>query len=915
MQIRLGSGNAMLEVELIGPPVVTVDGAPLNVDTRKAIALLAYLAASERRRRRDHLAGMLWPESSEERARAALRRTLAALRSGLGGRWVVADRDTVTLGGDGLSVDVDRLAVTADSMYEHGHGDDEVCDACIPILRQALRIVRGEFMEGFHLTGSFVFDDWVQGTSDRIRATSAMLMDRLADAETARGDFDAATVTLRRRLWLDPLHEPTYRRLMLLRAWTGDRAGSVEVYRECVGTLQDELGVTPVEETTELHEAILDEDLPRAPSRPRETKVIASVTPPAPPALVGRSSEWEQLRLAVERGAHVAVKGVAGIGRTRLLDELATSLAGEHRPVLIARARPSYRDVGFGLLQELLKQALRLVDGEDLPAWARSEIGRLVPDRFAPALGTDPTEGRRLADAAVRLLGAAHAVIIIDDAQWCDGASAQVLARAVDELRSSIVVAFRSDEVMTNNELVDVFEARKSRLIESIELRPLDQSSVKALTSGNEGIDPAELYRVTAGVPLFVVAFLDAGPDPAGDIPPQIKSLLLRRVDDLPTLSRQVLTAVAAIGRPASFDLIRDVSGRSETEVLDAVDTLLERRMLREGHDSGDVEIEHPLLADTVLESATQVRRKILHRRIAEALARSAASTELATTFEIAHHFSAADEQHRAADWFVRAGEAAREVYAHDEAEQAFRAALAAGHVDASRLHGEIGDLGVFDGRFGEALVEYETAARLSTGSRLALIEHRLGDLHRRLGRWEAAHYHFSLAEADHPKRTLLYADWSLLAWREGDTDRALEYAKSSLDEAVDPDERSRAHNVLGIVISDDADARTHLEEAAVAAGDEPHLRMAALNNLSDRLGRSGDLDGALALARDALVLAVEVGDRHRQAALHDRLAGLHKAAGEMQESQAESLEATEIFASLTGPDAWEPELWRLVQW
>jgi tetratricopeptide (TPR) repeat protein len=316
-----------------------------------------------------------------------------------------------------------------------------------------------------------------------------------------------------------------------------------------------------------------------------------------------------------------------------------------------------------------------------------------------------------------------------------------------------------------------------------------------------------------------------------------------------------------------------------------------------------------------VLESATQVRRKILHRRIAEALARSAASTELATTFEIAHHFSAADEQHRAADWFVRAGEAAREVYAHDEAEQAFRAALAAGHVDASRLHGEIGDLGVFDGRFGEALVEYETAARLSTGSRLALIEHRLGDLHRRLGRWEAAHYHFSLAEADHPKRTLLYADWSLLAWREGDTDRALEYAKSSLDEAVDPDERSRAHNVLGIVISDDADARTHLEEAAVAAGDEPHLRMAALNNLSDRLGRSGDLDGALALARDALVLAVEVGDRHRQAALHDRLAGLHKAAGEMQESQAESLEATEIFASLTGPDAWEPELWRLVQW
>ena len=241
-----------LDIELIGPPVVTVDGAPLHVDTRKAVALLAYLAADERHRRRDHLAALLWPDSSEERARAALRRTLTALRSGLGGRWVKADRDTVTLEGDDVRVDLDRLARVADSLAEHGHTDDEVCDACIPLIRETLRVDRGEFMEGFHVSGSYQFDDWVQTTSDRVRTTSALMMDRLADAESARGDFDAATATLRRRLSLDPLHEPTYRRLMLLRAWAGDRAGSVEMYRECVGTLQDELGVTPVEETTEL---------------------------------------------------------------------------------------------------------------------------------------------------------------------------------------------------------------------------------------------------------------------------------------------------------------------------------------------------------------------------------------------------------------------------------------------------------------------------------------------------------------------------------------------------------------------------------------------------------------------------------------------------------------------------------------
>lgn len=910
MRIPFEAGNAMpLDIELIGPPVVTVDGAPLHVDTRKAVALLAYLAADERHRRRDHLAALLWPDSSEERARAALRRTLTALRSGLGGRWVVADRDTVTLQGDDVNIDVDRLARIADSLSEHGHADDEVCDACIPLIRETLRVDRGEFMEGFHIGGSYQFDDWVQSTSDRVRATSALMMDRLADAESARGDFAAATATLRRRLRLDPLHEPTYRRLMLLRAWAGDRAGSVETYRECVGTLQDELGVTPVEETTELYEAILDEDLPRAPSTPRETKVVAAANPPLPPKLVGRSEEWERLRRAVDRETHIAVRGVTGIGRTRLLEELASALAAQHRPVLFAHARPSSREVGFGVLQALLRQALSVIDSEELPGWARAEIGRLVPDRFSPALGVDPTEGRRLVDAAVRLLVAARAVIIVDDAQWCDGASAHVLARAAEELRSSIVVAFRSDAELGNNVLIDVFKGRGGRPVETIDLGPLDAKSVAALAG--EGVDVDELFNVTGGIPLFVVAYLDSEPDV--DIPPQIRSLLLRRVDELPTLSRQVLTAAAAIGRPASFDLIRDVSGRSEPEVLDAVDVLLDRRMLREVPDRGDIEIDHPLLAETVLESATQVRRKILHRRIAETLARSA--TDLATTFEIARHFDAADEQHQAAEWYVCAGDSAREVYAHGEAEQAFRAALAAGYPDTGRLHGEIGDLAMFEGRFGEALVEYETAATVSEGSRLALIEHRLGDLHRRLGRWEAADYHFSLAEPDHPDRTSLYADWGLLAWREGDSDRALEMARRALEEAATPDEQSRARNVLGIVIQDDQEARAHLEAAAASAGDDPHLRMAALNNLSDRLARTGDLEAAMTLAREALGLAVEVGDRHRQAALHDRLAGLHKTAGELQESQVELLEAAEIFASLTGPDVWEPELWRLVQW
>ena len=91
--------GSRLSIALLGPPVVLVDGAPLRVDTRKALALLAYLSVTGRPARRDTLCALLWRDAAPDRARATLRRTLSSLRSALGGRWLETDGDAVSLDG------------------------------------------------------------------------------------------------------------------------------------------------------------------------------------------------------------------------------------------------------------------------------------------------------------------------------------------------------------------------------------------------------------------------------------------------------------------------------------------------------------------------------------------------------------------------------------------------------------------------------------------------------------------------------------------------------------------------------------------------------------------------------------------------------------------------------------------------
>lgn len=907
-----------IELLLLGSPELLVDGLPVQVDTRKAIAIVAMLA-EDATASRDSIAAMLWPESDESRARSALRRTLSALRSALGDVSFSADRRQVILS-DTVKSDVAEFRAALRAVKDHAHGQVDVCQGCMPVLEDAASLYRGDFLAGFSLRDAPAFEDWVRPLVERYRLDAGDVAERLSAGRASLGDYRGAIEAAKRWIELDSLHEPAYRNLMLLSAWAGDRAGAVEAYRSCVSVLSAELGVSPLEETTELYEAILDEDLPPAPGPRRRVRMESG--PPVVPLgveLLGRDEELGVLASELERMADgpgvVVLTGNTWCGKTRVLEEAAAVAQGAGRRVLIARGYRSERSLPYGIAVQLLRaaQANDWYDEASLPTWVRAEVSRLLPELAPDGPRTEPLSESLLLEAVTFLVGRIATVsgllVVIDDALWVDAASATMLSYARRRLGDAPVLfllAMRADVSPLGAGAPEVEGLTADATI--IVLDPLTADDLASSIP-----DPAARYDLierTGGIPVLVAEYLGGAraEAPTGGVRRYVEAMLA----GLDGLSQQVLAAAAAVDGVFDVHLLRSVSGRAETEVVDAVETLLRRRVLREVPGLGGFGFALDGIGAAVYSSLSPVRLRLLHGRAAQAFREMAGDPDAVRAATIARHVRLSGDDGAASTWYATAGHLAAEVFALSEAEASFREALALDHPDPTHLRLALGEVLLIGGRYSDALDVFQVAAATADGPDRSLAEHRIGEVHRRLGRFDLAEQHFRLAEAEHPDPSSLFADWALLRHRQGGGKHAVDLAERGValaNAAGDRRAESRARDILGIV----ADDASELEQALALAGDDPMLRMAALNSLAYAVA-ADDPTRALDAVEEALVLAGTVGDRHRQAALLNHLADLLHRLGRRPESEAALTEAVRLFADIQ-PDSWEPEVWLLTRW
>lgn len=939
----------LLDIRLLGAPEVLVAGRALQVDTRKAIAILALLAADGRPYARDELAALLWPDSDESAAHGALRRTLSVMRAAIDGDALRIERTRVALDDALVRVDLADL----ERLSARGSRAD---------LAAAAALARGPFLAGFHLRDSPDFDDWRAARAVAVERSVLGVLDRLAAAAQADGDLPGAIEAAVLRLDLDPLDEGAHVRLVELYGASGDPAAAVRQYRACVAVLERELGVAPLPETTARYEAIRDSrPVPvRAPGTSSASRATGSSTPVHTLPLVGREATLQTIeaarRASVPDGRIVALVGEAGIGKTRLIEAAAEVASAGGATVLMARAYAAERSVAYapivGWLAAALADPVSAGRLRALPPATTAELARLSPAISTTTGGTEATDSgaaqARLLVALVEGLTAAvdgpePGLLILDDLAWADSATVAVASSLVRRLagrRVTLMLSWRAEDLdAVASTFVDHVVTHPSATI--IALGRLVQEDVEALVGASlaggvtrnaeRGTSAEALWRASEGLPLYVVEALASGSWTGADMPSGVRSVLRARLAPVGGVAQQILAAAAVIGRSFDLSTVRFASGRTEEETIEALEELTRRAIVREQPGSSGAGVRydfaHAGLRDVAEASTSLARRRLLHRRIAEGLRLDVAGDgrdDLGRLARIARHERDAGREAEAAAAFREAGDAARVVFANREAIAHYEAALALGTPTVAAVHLDIGDLLTRLGDYPGAIGAYEAAAALVEPDGLASVEAALARAHLRRGDLLAAGRHLDAALEARPSAALrirLLADRATIRRRGGDPVGARTAADDAVAAAIATDDeaaRSAAHRIAGFIALDRgaiADARAAFELAmtSTGSGPDPTAMVVARTGLALTAAAMGDLDTAMRHGEAAVAECRRIGDRHLEAAVENHLADILHGAGQEDDALVHLRRAVAAFAEVGGdPADPDPGIWML---
>jgi len=731
-----------LHIQLLGGFRLIADDTPVTtLDSPRLQALLAYLLLHRTApHARAHLAFQLWPDTTEAQAHANLRTLLHRLRHALpnADEFLHVDAQNVQWRADApatLDVADFERALAQAAAAERALAQAAACAA----LREAAEWYRGDLLPGW-------YDDWVLVERERQRQAFLAALERLVLLLEQQQDYGAAIGYAQRLLRHDPLHEAMYQHLMRLHARSGDRASALRVYHTCATALERELAVEPSPATRGVYERLVHGDAPVQPAAPPPARVhpmqvdAPILRGPPPPTrigiapLVGRQDEWARVQAAWQAtatgGPHMLVlAGEAGIGKTRLAEEL-LDWAGR-QGIVTADARCyaaegglAYAPVTAWLRTGAIHAALTTLDD----VWL-TDVARLLPELLAerpdllhPGPLTDAWQRQRLFESLARAtLGNQHPrLLLLDDLQWCDRetlAWLHYLLRFDPQARLLLVGTVRPEELAPDHPLTTLLHAvRRSGQVREIALGPLNAAGTAALAAHVAGrdLDPAllaHLHHETEGNPLFVVETVRAGAlaptelvqpavgettgPPGPPLPPAVQAVIAARLAQLSPAAREVASLAATIGRAFTFPVLARASDADEPTLVRGLDELWQRRIVREqGEDAYD--FSHDKLRETAYTELSAARRRLLHRRVAEAFETVYASdldvvngqraahdeqTDAANLTAVypllAYHWRLAGDEAKTVAYLAKAGEQALHSGAYQEAVRFLRDALA----------------------------------------------------------------------------------------------------------------------------------------------------------------------------------------------------------------------------------------------
>ena len=652
-----------------------------TLESPRLQSLLAYLLLHrDAPQQRQHLAFVLWPDSTEAQARTNLRQLLHHLRRAIpqSESFLEVGPGTIQWRPDGpFSLDVAQFVLAADRADK---ADDEEARE---ILEEVVALCGGELLPG-------CYDEWILAEREGLLNRNVELLERLTTILEQERDYQAGARYAELLLRSEPLHESTYRRLMRLYSLCGDRARALRVYHRCATVLERELGVEPSSATRDAYAALLSlessVDVPE--TRP---PTLATEWP-----LLGRHAEWERAVAAwhaavAGRARFLVVNGEPGIGKSRLVQELdiwcaRQGIATARTRSYVAEGTLAYAPVVEWLRSEALRPGLTKLSD----VWL-TEVARLLPElltdnpELPPPDRLESEQRQRLFEALARAIfvGEKPLLLVLDDVQWCDQDTLEFLhylARLDPGMPLLIAATARVEEVGPDHPATSLFAAIRSRdeLVE-ISLGPLDEAGSLALAKelSDREIEPEvaqRLYREAEGNPLFLVELVRAGLA-TGEMPPKVQSVIEARLAQLSPVARDMVGLVATVGREFTFEVLRGASTHDEDTLVRGLDELWRRRIIRE-QGANAYDFSHDKIREVAYALLGPIRRSRLHLSIASALETHYAPDLDPVSGEVATHYERAGLPAKAIPHYARAAAVAQARFANEEAIAVLKRAL-----------------------------------------------------------------------------------------------------------------------------------------------------------------------------------------------------------------------------------------------
>ncbi len=614
---------------LVGAPAVGVGGRRQPLAAPDAL-LLAWLAL-EGPSSRERLAALLWPGSSAEAARNALRQRLFRLRKQVGTDLVCGSA---------------TLQLAAEVGHDLDTAPELLADCQMPDCQQ--------------------LDAWLAEQRSARRARVRRSLEQRIETLEAAGDSAGALPLALRLLQAEPLSEDAHRRVMRLHYLRGDRAAAMLAFDQCEHVLKHEVGARPSAATLDLL-ATIESATPLAGATPARTAVPASVL--RPPRLVGRDSELAALQQGLAAGQVVVLLGEAGMGKSRLLQALAATQPG----LLHASGRPGDSLVPYATLARALRQVVDHVPAAADPGLRRA-LSPLLPEWSS---GESPSRRPPLVQPVLGLLrNALHAVPILalDDLHFADDATVELLQLLLTQPRDSasggprwclgmrpmlagsrqqaLLDALATSGPHTRLMLQPLGESQMAELVDSLGLPGVSGSATAAL-----------LHQRSGGNPLFALETLKLAWH-EGSItlaeglprPGSLTQLIGQQLARLSSPALQLARVAAVAGVDFDIPLAQSLLQRSALELADAWAELEAQHVLR------GAAFAHDLIHDAVLTGLPEVIARHLHGACAAWLEGSQAEPA-----RVAAHWEAAGQRARALPALRAAAERAHRALREEE--------------------------------------------------------------------------------------------------------------------------------------------------------------------------------------------------------------------------------------------------------